>query len=345
MSIVIFNYGGDLMKDETRYVFSTGDLTQKDFSIQLKNEKGNTYLPIKDVKELYCFNDMTITTKLFSALSKANITLHIFDYNGNYAGTYFPKRYLLSGKLVVKQALKYDSDRISPARNIVRGIGKNLYTVMYHYYRHGKNELKEYLDWLRNDEDRLIDVCCDINQLMMIEGEMWARFYSSFKYILPEDFIMNKRVRRPPDNPINALISFGNTILYTKTISQLYHTHLNQEISFLHSPSEGRFSLSLDISEVFKPIIVFRTIFDCVNNRKITVSKHFESKYNYCMLNEEGRKVFISEFEKRLNSVFDHPRLKRKISYKQAIKIDGYKLIKWIMEDKEFVPFALEDKM
>ena len=126
---------------------------------------------------------------------------------------------------------------------------------------------------------------------------MWIRFYNDFKYFLPEDFIMNKRVKRPPDNPMNALVSFGNTLLYTKTISAIYQTHLDQRISFLHEPSEGRFSLSLDISEVFKPVIVFRTIFDLVNNRKLQVEKHFEKSVNYCILNEEGRKIFIEAFE------------------------------------------------
>ena len=105
-----------------------------------------------------------------------------------------------------------------------------------------------------------------------------ATFYSMFRYILPEDFIMNKRVKRPPDNPINALISFGNTLLYTKTISAIYQTHLNQSISFLHEPTEQRFSLSLDLSEVFKPIIVFKTIFELVNTKRLTVEKHFDKK-------------------------------------------------------------------
>ena len=111
---------------------------------------------------------------------------------------------------------------------------------------------------------------------MTLEGEVWSRFYSDFKYFLPDDFIMNKRVRRPPDNPMNAMVSFGNTLLYGKTISAIYQTHLDQRISYLHEPSEGRFSLSLDMSEVFKPVIVYRTIFELVNNRKIQVTKHFE---------------------------------------------------------------------
>lgn len=180
---------------------------------------------------------------------------------------------------------------------------------------------------------------------MAIEGEVWQRFYADFKYILPEDFIMSKRVKRPPDNPINALISFGNTLLYTKTISSIYRTHLDQRISFLHEPSEGRFSLSLDISEVFKPVIVYKTIFDLVNNKILKVEKHFEKKVNYCLLNEEGRNIFITAFQKRLESVFQHPKLKRKVSYQTAIKLDCYKLIKYIMEGKEFIPFSLKDGM
>jgi CRISPR-associated protein Cas1 len=153
---------------------------------------------------------------------------------------------------------------------------------------------------------------------------------------------MNKRVKRPPDNPMNALVSFGNTLLYTKTIAAIYQTHLDQRISFLHEPSEGRFSLSLDLSEVFKPVIVFRTIFDLVNNRKLQVEKHFE---NYCILNEEGRKIFIEAFENRLESVFLHLKLKRKVSYRTALKLDCYKLIKNILEGKEFVPFSLKEGM
>lgn len=125
----------------------------------------------------------------------------------------------------------------------------------------------------------------------------------------------------------------------------IYQTHLDQRISFLHEPSEGRFSLSLDLSEVFKPVIVFRTIFDLVNNRRLQVEKHFEKKVNYCILNEEGRKIFIEAFENRLESVFLHPKLKRKVSYRTALKLDCYKLIKNILEEKEFFPFSLKEGM
>ena len=329
---------------DTRYIFSTGDLFQKDFSITFRTDERNFYLPIKDTRELYCFNDVTLSTKLLQLFSKAGIVVHFFGYYENYIGTFYPKEHLLSGRLTVAQALAYDRTRLKIAKPIVQGIAENIHFTLYHYYRHGKSELKDYLDWLKKMVPSMIDTAENIHQLLSIEGAIWARFYDTFSLILPEDFAMNKRIKRPPDNPINALVSFGNTLLYTKTITEIYHTHLNQTISFLHEPAERRFSLSLDLSEVFKPILVFKTIFDCVNNRKITVEKHFDKKLNYALLNDTGRKAFIEAFDERINQAFEHSRLKRRVSYKQAIRIDGYKLIKHVLEGKEFTPFRMEEK-
>ena len=75
----------------------------------------------------------------------------------------------------------------------------------------------------------------------------------------------------------------------------------------------------------------------------MTVAKHFDKKVNYCLLNEEGKKIFIEAFEKRIESVFQHNRLKRKVSYRTAIKLDCYKLIKYILEDKDFIPFSIKE--
>ncbi len=334
-----------MAKEQTRYIFSMGELKRKDNSIAFKNEKGTVYLPIEDTKELYCMNEVSLNTKFLDFVSKAGITIHFFNYHENYTGSFYPKEALISGNLTIKQSYAYIENRISIAKAIVQGIRENIYELLYHYYRHDKKELKPFLDWLRKDAKDFLDDAGDIKQLLYLEGQIWSRFYDSFKYFLPEDFIMNKRVKRPPDNPINALISFGNTLLYTKTISAIYHTHLNQSISFLHSPREGRFSLSLDLCEVFKPIVVFKTIFECVNNKKLQVSKHFDKSLNYALLNEQGKKIFIENFENRINETFLHPKLKRKTTYKSAIKYDAYKLIKYLIEDKEFKPFSLKDKM
>ena len=327
----------------TRYISSMGELKRKENSLCFRKDGKNVYIPVENTKEIYCFNEISINSKVLDFLSRNNIVLHFFNYYEGYSGTFYPKNQYNSGKLLIKQVEAYKNKRIIIAKQIVKGIGKNIYEVLYHYYKHNKKEVKTTIDWIKNSFYFDIEKYKNVNEIMALEGELWQRFYGSFKYFLHEDFIMNKRVKRPPNNPINALISFGNTLLYTKTISCIYRTHLDQRISFLHEPSEGRFSLSLDISEVFKPVIVYRTIFELVNNRKLSVEKHFDKKLNYSLLNEEGRNIFIKAFEERLESVFEHPKLKRKVSYRTAIKLDCYKLIKYILEDKKFIPFSLKE--
>lgn len=326
----------------TRYLTSMGILSRKDNSLCFRKDNENKYIPIETVKEIYCLNEISINSKLLDFLARNNIIVHFFNYYGYYSGTFYPKDKYRSGKILIKQVEKFQNDRLNIAKSFVKGIGTNIYEILYHYYKHGKTEVKKIIDWIRKNFYADLEKMDSIKSVLAVEGELWLRFYSTFKYFLPQDFIMNKRVKRPPDNPINALISFGNSLLYAKTISAIYRTHLDQRISFLHEPTETRFSLSLDISEVFKPVIVFRTIFDLVNNRKIQVAKHFNKKVNYCLLNEEGRNIFITAFEGRLESKFKHPKLKRITTYRSAIRYDCHKLVKHIMGEKEFVPFSLK---
>lgn len=329
----------------TRYITSMGELSRKDNSLCFRKDGKNVYIPVENTKEIYCLNEISINTKLLDFLSSNNIVVHFFNYYEGYSGSFYPKNQYNSGKLLIKQVDKFNSNRLIIAKSVVKGIGINIKEVLYHYYKHNKKEVKGTIDWIKESFFGRVENSSDIKVLMAVEGELWQRFYSEFKNFLPEDFIMNKRVKRPPDNPINAMISFGNSLLYTKTISAIYRTHLDQRISFLHEPAEGRFSLSLDISEVFKPIIVYKTIFDLVNNKKIQVSKHFDKKVNYCLLNEEGRNIFITAFEERIESTFNHTKLKRRVSYRTAIKLDCYKLIKYIIEDNEFIPFSIKEKV
>lgn len=134
---------------------------------------------------------------------------------------------------------------------------------------------------------------------MNVEGRIRAEYYKKFNEILPEKFQMDTRTRQPPQNMINSLISFGNSMMYATVLTELYNTQLNPTISYLHDPFERRYSLSLDLSEIFKPFIVDRLIFYLVNKRMIT-EKHFEKDLNSCLLNKKGRNKFIDEYNKRL---------------------------------------------
>lgn len=337
-------HNGEDNMGSTKYITSMGELSRKDNSLCFRKNQKNVYLPIEHIKEIYCMNEVSINTKLLDYISTKHIVIHFFNYYGFYSGTFYPRDQYKSGKLLVKEVEAYSTQkRIIIAKKIVKAIAINMDEVLYHYYKHDKKEVKKIIDWIRRDFKEQLCQSTDIKSIMLLEGALWQMFYSSFQYILPNDFMMNKRVRRPPDNPMNALISFGNSLLYTKCISIIYQTHLNQTVSYLHEPSESRFSLSLDLSEMFKPIIVFRTIFYLVNNRKIRVKDHFDKKVNYCILNEKGKQIFIQEFENRLEKTFIHKKLNRRMTYKTAIKMDCYKLIKYLLEDKDFEFFSLKE--
>ena len=125
---------------------------------------------------------------------------------------------------------------------------------------------------------------------------------------------------------------------YSQCLRAIHQTQLNPTISYLHSPGERRFSLALDLAEIFKPLLVDRVIFKVLNKREIQ-QKDFESKLNRVILNEKGKKAFIAAFEERLNETIQHRTLKRNVSYKHLIKLECYKLSKHILGIETYKPF------
>lgn len=169
------------------------------------------------------------------------------------------------------------------------------------------------------------------NELMGYEGTIRDTYYTAFNTILALNTPFEKRVRRPPDNPINAAISFGNSLMYPACLTEIYRTQLNPTISFLHEPGERRFSLSLDLAEIFKPLIIDRIIFRLFNLGQLNETKHFETDVGACYLNEEGRKTFIAAFDEHLKQTVSHRKLKRHVSYQRLIRLECYKLIKHLV--------------
>ena len=144
----------------------------------------------------------------------------------------------------------------------------------------------------------------------------------------------------PPDNMINSLISFVNTLIYTKVLGELYRTQLNLTISYLHEPGERRFSLSLDLAEVFKPLIGDRLIFSLLNRNQITENS-FTKELNFLHLKKDASKLIVSELESRLKKTVMHKELGRQVSYQYLIHLEAYKLIKHLIGEKEYEGFRI----
>jgi len=151
---------------------------------------------------------------------------------------------------------------------------------------------------------------------------------------------MQGRSYRPPKNEVNSLISFGNMMCYSQCLRAIHQTQLNPTVSYLHQPGERRFSLALDIAEIFKPILVDRVIFKVLNKKEIQ-TRDFEKSLNRVLLKPSGKKKFIQAFENRLTETIMHRSLKRKVSYKHLIKLECYKLVKHIMEIEDYKPLKM----
>ena len=192
------------------------------------------------------------------------------------------------------------------------------------------------MDYFRNK----INVNKKIESLMGVEGNIRKVYYSAWNEIINQDIQFEKRVKRPPDNMINSLISFLNTMLYTKTLSEIYNTQLNPTISYLHEPGTSRFSLSLDISEVFKPLIVDRLIFSLLNKNQINENS-FHKETELLQLKEPAIKTIVAELDLRLKKTIEHRELKRSVSYLRLIRLEAYKLIKHLLEEKMYEPFKI----
>ena len=139
---------------------------------------------------------------------------------------------------------------------------------------------------------------------------------------------------------VNALISYLNMLTYSACLSEIYVSQLNPTVSYLHSNSERRFSLSLDIAEIFKPLIVDRLIFSLIN-RKIITEKDFENGSNGNYLKQTGQQKVLRQFDERLNKTIRHRELKRNVSYRKLMRFECSKLIKHLMSDKEYEPFKI----
>lgn len=320
------------MPKKNYYLLSDGILKRKENTIYFVNEKGKKPIPINKIYSVYAYGQITISSQVISLFAKNGIPIHFFNYYGFYNGSFYPRETLLSGDLVVKQAETFlnNDKRIELAKLFVEGSAKNILKVLA-YYKIDNNIKKTLID---------LNSCELITEIMNVEGRIRAEYYEKFDKILPEDFKMEGRSRQPPKNMINSLISFGNSMMYSTTLTEIYNTQLNPTISFLHEPSERRFSLSLDLSEIFKPIFVDRLIFYLVN-KKIITKEDFDQDLNCCLLNNKGRTKFVQEYNKRLEKTIKHRELNKKVSYRRLIRLEAYKLVKHILQIKKYDSFVI----
>lgn len=265
--------------------------------------------------------------------------MHFFNYYNYYTGSFYPKEKLLAGQLLVKQVEHYADHgrRMVLARKFIEAAADNIYRNLRYYNGRGK-DVSGYMSEV-NDLRKKIPGTESVEELMGIEGNIRKQYYAAWNVIIDQEIHFEKRVMHPPDNMINSLISFVNSMIYAKILSEIYHTQLNPTISYLHEPGVRRFSLCLDVSEVFKPLIGDRLIFSLLNRKQITEDS-FTKELNFLHLKKEASALIARELE-RLKKTIMHKELGRQVSYQYLIRLEAYKLIKHLIGEKEYEGFKI----
>ena len=185
----------------------------------------------------------------------------------------------------------------------------------------------------------------ELDVLRGLEGQAANNYFEVFDQLIlnqKSDFKFMTRSRRPPLDRVNAMLSFGYRVLENDYASALEGVGLDSYVGFMHRDRPGRESLALDLMEEFRSVMVDRFVLTLINQRQI-LPKHFDVKENGAvLLNEEGRKVFFSQWQARKKEELTHPYLKEKICwglvpYTQALllsrylrgDLDGYPVFLW----------------
>ena len=323
---------------ETYYLFSSGRLKREGNTVCVINKNGEKrFVPIERIESLQLFGSVDFNSKTLEFLSSQGVTIHVFGHETNYVGSFYPRDKNISGRLRIAQVENAvdKRKRLYIAGQIVHSSIHNMMRVISPYA--SNCNVSDHLESLKFFRDESLHAE-DVTQLLGIEGNARRTYYDALSTVTNSDF--EGRKKRPPEGQLNALISFGNSLLYTEVINRIYQTQLDPSVSYLHEPMQSRFSLALDISEMFKPLIVDRIITTLLN-KNMMKKDDFDETFERTYLSESGRKKMVQQFDARLKNTLLHPRLKRKVSYRKLIEIECYKLIKHLIGQQNYRAFKI----
>ena len=307
---------------ETLFVTRDAVLKQRENTLSIQIDGTTRSLPVELVGHLVLLGESRLNTRLLTLCGKYGVRISVFDYYGYWKGSFEPIDHNPAGIVKLKQAalLLDDGKRLAVAREIVRGAAHNMLANLRYYRYRGADDLAGIITAMERLTQK-IGQTQDTPTLMGLEGNLHEWYYSGWKHIDPGlDF--TPRVRRPPNNPVNCLISFLNQLVYSITRHEASKTHLEETFSMLHSPGQGRASLSLDLAEPFKPVLADMLIFRMARRRMLS-DNWFDIHDGVCLLTETGRRHVAEQFSQRLEEEYTG-RTFRDWVYREALALERH---------------------
>ena len=317
-------------------------------------------IPLLKIDEVVVLGEITLTASALHLLLERDIEVTFLGYYGQFKGRLSPpfsKNAVL--RMAQYRAHQDMARRCELARRFVIGKLMNQRTMLQRYQRRQSDaEMRQAIEQIATLLRQLATLSLDrtyvpqklvsgdhriagtpLEAILGMEGAGSAAYFNCFGKLLsdPRQWPFPGRVKRPPTDPVNALLSFGYSLLTNKVASAVQLVGFDHFVGYLHSSVYGRPALALDLVEEFRPIIVDSVVLNMLNNRMLT-PQDFVVELGAYNLKEGKRKVFFTKLEERLNEEVQHPLFGYQTTYRRCIELQTRLLAKYLTGEIDAYP-------
>ena len=295
-------------------------LSRHENALVVISDAGRKAIPLNGVKHVLCMGNGSISIRLLKDMGRRGIRFTVLDAGGRFLGAFEPEEETPSGRVRVGQAAMFldEAARLRIAKLLVGAQVRSMRGLLSRYRRNGTTGVEASLDGIESALEAA-QKSSSIEALMGAEGQARAFLHNAFK-VISEDARLDRRIRRPPPDPVNCLMSFFNMLLYSACANELAKTHLDRSISFLHAPGTGRRSLSIDMAETFRPVLSDALLLS-IFRRGHPDASWFDRTPGVCLLSEKGRIKATERFWSRIEERSGEATLRQAI-HRQCLSLE-----------------------
>ena len=303
-------------------------------------------VPLIKVDGIVVLGRATVSPATISELLERHIPLTFLTETGRYLGRLEPE---VTKNIFIRKAQWLAAGESARAIHVVKGFVRGKLKNYRNFLIRRQRECPG-LD-LSTNVTRLeqaiapIDTTESINSLRGLEGAGSAAYFGCFNQLIrATEFTFTSRIRRPPTDPVNSLLSFGYSLLRHDVQGAINVVGFDPYLGYLHCERYGRPSLALDLMEEFRPLVVDAVVLSALNKRSLAPTDFVTEPLSGAVsLTSEGRKTFLRLYAQKKQSEFKHPVLGRKCSYQEAFELQARLLAKYLMgETEKYPPLVLK---
>jgi len=321
-------------------ILRDGILRQKDFTATFDDGNQQNTFPVLSTDIINIYSSVIFDTKFLQRAMENGISIHIFDKHDNLVGRFIPSHSLHTPNVQHQQLLQYfdESARLSLAKKFVLASIHNCRLNIRYYNKQKPNAHYDTVLQQMSKLEQDIKNCKAYESLLLVEARAKSSYYSCFDHFIAESgFSFGSRTKRPPLNEVNAMISFGNVVLYSFLATAINKSPLDIRIGYLHATNRRSESLNLDLAEAYKPLLVDRVVFSLLNLKMMKDADFAKIDNGGVYLSDSGKRKFLRAFYSKLDTALTIRG--QKISYDQIIMQDVQSLTRYFRHGERYVPF------